>query len=95
MGMFIHVQVQVENGITKGNMICLIYTRILNKNLLVSASDIKPNDNLGFKQDNDPKHTPNLSQVWFEKKDSDVFDWPSEGLGPSPLEKLLAFLEKR
>ena len=59
-----------------GNMDGLLYTKILNDDVLGTLMDlgIKKKD-VYLQQDNDPKHTFRVAWEWFKKNKLDVLDW--------------------
>jgi hypothetical protein len=60
------------------------YREILNENLPQSAQDLRLEQSLTFKQDNDPKHTANTLQEWLRDKSLNVLEWPMQSPGLEP-----------
>ncbi|KAF7697638.1 Transposable element Tc1 transposase [Cucumispora dikerogammari] len=54
------------------------YKRILTANLKSSAKKMGIQDDFIFQQDNDPKHTSKYVQKYFEVKNIEVLEWPSQ-----------------
>ena len=59
-------------------MDCEKYRRILDENLLESATDLKLGRRVTFQSDNDPKYTPKAMREWLKKKTLNVLEWPNQ-----------------
>jgi len=72
-------------GTMNGNL----YRQILDEDLLetIQWNQLDKNDII-FQQDNDPKHTANLTKQWFEDNDINVLEWPPQSPDLNPIEHL-------
>ncbi len=82
--------------LVEGTMNAVQYCRILNEGLLGTLQDydLSVNDVL-FQQDNDPKHTAQLTKKWLADKNISVMDWPPNSPDQSIIENAWATLEHR
>jgi hypothetical protein len=70
----------------EGTMNGAKYRKILDENLLRSASDLRLRRRFTFQQDNDPKHTAKAMLEWLQNKNVKAFEWPSQNAGSNPIE---------
>jgi len=64
------------------------YSVSLNANLVQSIQNLGLGRKFAFQQDNDPKHTAKTMQEWIMDNSVNVFEWPSQSLGLSPIKHL-------
>ncbi|KIK93167.1 hypothetical protein PAXRUDRAFT_145668, partial [Paxillus rubicundulus Ve08.2h10] len=67
-------------GEVEGRMDAEQYVAILEGRLLQSMQ------HSGISADDDPKHTSRRTQIWFEKQDIKLLDWPTQFPDPDPIE---------
>lgn len=62
------------------------YCKILEDNVKQSAANLDLGQQWIFQQDNNPKHTSKKAKKWFQDKDVDMLDLPSQSPDLNPTE---------
>lgn len=71
------------------------YINILENVMLPSVSQMYPENNFVFQQDNCPVHTANDVRQWFQNHNIEILPWPAYSPDVNPVENLWGLLVKR
>ena len=66
--------------------------KFLNENLKDPARELSLGRRWCFTQDNDPKHSANLTKKWLEDNNINILEWPSPSRTSIPLKICGGFL---